>query len=224
MYDIEHLKTQFKSDIIKSFQEDNDKSLKDIIKEKVNQFYVILNKEKYLKKTDQIYITISDQKLLIIKKGIIIFVYKQQSPQRQNSRNHILSVGKETYFIHSQYPLEYILSQMFKWQKKDYIISNPGYTQDQLYFNTLLSFVVAIIQYISIKISLQSWKNIMKFLSRLSTFKITSPYIIKKLGKCISKMYELLMFLLCYIIPLIDLYFIFNRYYIRKVLESLRIK
>ncbi|CAK79791.1 unnamed protein product (macronuclear) [Paramecium tetraurelia] len=175
IYDIYHLENELKLQIREVYKKEKsrrltikliDRSLQDILRKTVNQFYTMSNSKKYLKFTGSVYITLSDQQEAInFKKQFKRNFCLEQCPRPsdviwkkiRSNGNPKLQLIKTAIALCGWLP-----NIAIEVAKNDYILSNPGKSQDQYQINTLLSLVTALILFLSSKICIHTIHNYVK--------------------------------------------------------------
>ncbi|CAD8173882.1 unnamed protein product [Paramecium pentaurelia] len=181
IYDISHLETQLKLQIIQALKEDQDRSLKDIVRRTVNQFSILRDRNRYLKFSGSVYITLSyEQEAINFKNSFKLNFDVENCPRPSDVYWKVKQLkGNQTLeFIKCSIAFCGWLPNIgIQVAKNNYIMSNSGKTQDQLYINTLLSLVIAIIYYISTKICTQTIQNYIRQISVNSKRKFWKDYL-----------------------------------------------
>ncbi|CAD8174249.1 unnamed protein product [Paramecium octaurelia] len=164
IYDINYLENELKLQVINVQQtENNGRSLKDIIRKTVNQFYVMNNSNKYLKFTGSVYITLSDeQEAKNFKKCFKRNFSLKECPRPSDViwKKKISNGNPNLQLIKTAIACcGWLPNIAIEVAKNDYILSNPGKSQDQLQINTLLSLATALILFLSTKICIYTIEN-----------------------------------------------------------------
>ncbi|CAD8073073.1 unnamed protein product [Paramecium primaurelia] len=181
IYDISHLETQLKLQIIQALKENQDRL-------SFNQFIAhqkILQREqdrnRYLKFSGSVYITLSyEQEAINFKNSFKLNFDVENCPRPSDVYWKVKQLkGNQTLeFIKCAIAFCGWLPNIgIQVAKNNYILSNPGKTQDQLYINTLLSLVIAIIYYISTKICIQIIQNYIRQISVNSKRQFWKEYL-----------------------------------------------
>ncbi|CAD8066281.1 unnamed protein product [Paramecium sonneborni] len=156
IYDETYLITKLKQTIKRRIEQENNISLKKIISDTVKQEFIVTNREQYLKFTGKVFITLSfEQEAKNFRKT---FDYQYSASLCQRPSDVIWKNNKDQN-IKVIYLKGFFL--LFSWipiigiqvAKNDYILAHSETDEDQLYFNTFLSIVVAVILFTATKLS-----------------------------------------------------------------------